>query len=130
MQVNHRRGGSGNWGSLDRPSVDPEPTERIRAGDCELVGLLRAFFAAGAGEGPTLRLLRVYADSLRRIAPAEAELYESQIEEPQRRSGRSEREPIEFGARFGGRVISDLERTILDIYHRPEGQGLKPRKTR
>ena len=96
----------------------PEPTERIRAGDRELKDLLRAFFAAGAGEGPTLRLLRVYADSLRRIASAEAELYESQIEEPQRRSGRSERELIEFGARFGGRVVADLERTILDIYHR------------
>jgi class 3 adenylate cyclase len=96
----------------------PDPGERIRAGDRELVDLLHMFFAAGAGEGPTLRLLRVYADSLRRIATAEAELYESQIEEPQRRSGRSERELIEFGARFGGRVISDLERTILEIYHR------------
>ena len=96
----------------------PEPTDRIRAGDRELIDLLRTFFAAGAGEGPTLRLLRVYADSTRRLAKAEAELYESEIEEPLRRSGRSEGELIDLGARFGGRVNAHLERTILDIYHR------------
>ncbi len=86
----------------------PEPTDRIRAGDRELIDLLRMFFAAGAGEGPTLRLLRVYADSLRRIAMAEAELYESQIEEPQRRSGRSERELIEFGIDTGSTSGSSI----------------------
>ena len=55
----------------------PEPTDRVKAGDRELVELLQAFLTAGAKEGPTLRLLRVYADSLRRITKAEAELYES-----------------------------------------------------
>jgi len=96
----------------------PEPTDRIKAGDRELVELLQAFLTAGAREGPTLRLLRVYADSLRRITKAEAELYESEIEEPLRRSGRTERELLDFGARFGSGVNAQLERTILDIYHR------------
>lgn len=96
----------------------PEPTDRIRAGDRELVDLLGTFTEAGAGEGPTLRLLRVYADSMRRIAKAEAELYESAIEEPLRASGRTEGELIDFGARFGGRVNAQLERAFLDIYHR------------
>ena len=96
----------------------PEPSDRVRAGDRELVELLQAFFAAGANEEPMLRLVRVYADSLRRIAKAEAELYESEIEEPLRRSGRSERELIDFGARFGGTLRAQLERAILDTYHR------------
>jgi adenylate cyclase len=96
----------------------PEPTDRTREGDRELVDLLRKFMGAGAGEGPTLRLLRVYADSMRRIAKAEAELYESAIEEPLRLSGRSEGELIDFGARFGGNVNAQLERAFLDIYHR------------
>src|SRR5207244_2555930 len=87
----------------------PEPTDSLRAGDRELVGLLQAFLAAGAKEGPTLRLLRVYADSLRRITKAEAELYESGIEEPLRRAGRTERELMEFGATFGGHVNAQLE---------------------
>jgi adenylate cyclase len=96
----------------------PEPSERIRTGDRELVELVKEFLSAGAREGPTLRLLRVYADSTRRIAKAEAELFETEIEEPLRRSGRSEGELLDFGLRFGGRVNAHLERTILDIYHR------------
>jgi adenylate cyclase len=96
----------------------PEPSDRIKAGDRELVHLVQAFLAAGAGEGPTLRLLRVNADSMRRIAQAEAELYEAEIEEPLRRSGRSERELLDFGARFGSSVNPQLERTVVDIYRR------------
>ena len=96
----------------------PELTDTLRAGDRELVGLLQAFFAAGAEEGPMLRLLRVYADSLRRITKAEAELFESEIEEPLRRAGQTERELMELGATLGGRVNTQLERALLDIYHR------------
>ena len=96
----------------------PEPTDRIRSGDRELVDLLRKFIGAGAGQGPTLRLLRVYADSVRRMAKAEAELYESAIEEPLRRSGRTEGELIDFGVRFGGQVNAQLEHAFLDIYQR------------
>jgi hypothetical protein len=57
----------------------------VREGDRELVGLVRAFMEAGAQEGPTLRLLRVYADSMRRVVKAESELYESEIEQRLRR---------------------------------------------
>jgi adenylate cyclase len=96
----------------------PEPSGRVREGDRELMDLLRNFSGAGAEEGSTLRLLRVYADSVRRMAKAEAELFESAIEEPLRRSGRTEGELIDFGVRFGGRVNAQLERAFLDIYRR------------
>jgi adenylate cyclase len=96
----------------------PRPNDFIREGDPHLVDLVRAFLDAGADASPTLRLVRVYADSMRRIAQAEAEVYETQIEERLRRSGLDERELIDFGARFGTRLIADLERAILDVYHR------------
>jgi class 3 adenylate cyclase len=96
----------------------PHPDDLARQGDRELVGLVRAFEEAGAREGPVLRLLRVYADGLRRIAKAEAELYETEIEEGQRRVGRSEGELIDYGTRFGSRILPSLEKTLLDIYHR------------
>lgn len=96
----------------------PRPNEPIREGDPHLVDLVRAFLEAGADAAPTLRLVRVYADSMRRIAKAEAEIYETQIEERLRRSGLDERELIDFGARFGAELIADLERAILDVYHR------------
>jgi adenylate cyclase len=96
----------------------PDPGDRVREGDRDLVRLVRTFIEAGAREGHTLRLLRVYADSMRRIVKAEAELYESQIEQRLRRSGLGERELLEFSERFGEQVISSLERTLIDIYHR------------
>jgi hypothetical protein len=59
----------------------PRPNEPLREGDPDLVDLVRAVLEAGAEAAPTLRLVRVYADSTRRIAQAEAEVYETQIEE-------------------------------------------------
>lgn len=96
----------------------PSPGEGTREGDRELIELVSKFVGAGADEALTLRLLRVYADSLRRITQAEAELFEAQIEEPLRRSGRDERELLEFGARFGEQVVGLLEHAIMDIYFR------------
>lgn len=96
----------------------PSSGDGIREGDRELIELVSRFVGAGADEALTLRLLRVYADSLRRITQAEAELFEAQIEEPQRRSGKDERELLEFGARFGEQVVGLLEHAITDIYSR------------
>jgi adenylate cyclase len=97
----------------------PDPHDRTREGDCELVGLIRTLIAAGAARAPTLGVVRVFADSLRRIAKAEAELYESEIEAPARRSGWSEQQLLDYGGEFGDRgVIAALERALLDIYRR------------
>ena len=46
---------------------------------------------AGGQDEATLRLLAVYADSLRRIAKAEAEYYETNIERRLRATGLDER---------------------------------------
>ena len=96
----------------------PSSRDGVREGDRELVELVTSFVGVGADEGPTLRLLCVYADSLRRIAQAEAELYEVQIEERRRHAGQDERQLLEFGARFGDQVIGLLEHAITDIYRR------------
>src|ERR671914_1281320 len=96
----------------------PDPGDRVREGDRELVRLVRTFLSVGASREPTLRLFRVYADSLRCVVKAEAELYESEIEQRLRSSGLGERELLEFSERFGEQVISSLERALIDIYHR------------
>jgi adenylate cyclase len=96
----------------------PEPHDRARGGDPDLVGLVGMFLAAGARQAAILGLVRVYADSLRRIAKAEAELYESEIEQPLRRSGSSEQQLLDYGAPFNVQVIASLERALLDIYRR------------
>jgi hypothetical protein len=96
----------------------PEPADRAWDGDRDLVDLVRTLLAAGASQAVALGLVRVYADSLHRVAEAEAELYESEIEQPLRRSGRSEQDIRDYGARFSDGVITSLERALVDIYRR------------
>jgi hypothetical protein len=70
----------------------------------------------GVPDEAVFRLFGVYADALRRLSKAEAELYETNIEERLRMSGRSERELIEFGTEFGNRVSAALERALIMVY--------------
>ena len=96
----------------------PAPSDDGRETDVELLSLIKALSAVGVEERSTLRMLRVYADSVRRMTKAEVELYEAQVEEPHRRSGRSERELLDLGTRVGEEVSPALERAIVDIYRR------------
>ncbi|HYT78759.1 MAG TPA: adenylate/guanylate cyclase domain-containing protein [Actinomycetota bacterium] len=96
----------------------PDPHDRAQAGDRELVGLIRMLMASGARQAAILGVTRVFADNLRRLAKAEAELYESEIEQPLRGSGRSEQQLLDYGAGVGNRMIPALERALLDIYRR------------
>lgn len=89
----------------------PERGDRVREGDRGLVNLVQVLQAAGADQAAILGVVRGFADSLRRVAKAEAELYESEIEQPLRRSGRSEQQLLDFGAGFGDRVIPSIERS-------------------
>ena len=81
----------------------------------EVAELLRG---AEVRDEATLRLLAVYADGLRRIAKAEADYYEANIERRLRATGLDERRLIEFGTRFGDRIIALLERALLQLYRR------------
>jgi adenylate cyclase len=94
----------------------PDSHERPRAGDRNLLALVKVLQAAGARQSSLLGMVRVYADSLRRVAKAEAELYEREVEQPLRDSGRSEQELLDYGAQLSDVVIASLERAVLDIY--------------
>jgi adenylate cyclase len=96
----------------------PQPDDRAGEDDVTMLEVAEIFRGAGGQDEATLRLLAVYADSLRRIAKAEADYYETNVERRLRATGLDERRLIEFGTRFGDRVIGLLERTIFMIYRR------------
>jgi adenylate cyclase len=96
----------------------PDPADRAGEDDVTMLDVAEMFREAGAGDDATLRLLAVYADSLRRIAKAEADLYEANIERRLRATGLEERQLIELGTRFGDRIVPSLERTLLMLYRR------------
>jgi adenylate cyclase len=96
----------------------PEPGDRAGEDDVSMLEMARLFRGAGAADDATLRLLAVYADSLRRIAKAEADYYEANVERRLRATGLDERQLIELGNQLGDRVIGLLERVLLMIYRR------------
>jgi adenylate cyclase len=96
----------------------PDPGARAGEDDLTMLDVAELFRGAGAGDDATLRLLATYADSLRRIAKAEADYYEANIERPLRRRGLDEPQLIEFGTRLGDRAIALLERAIFLLYRR------------
>jgi adenylate cyclase len=94
----------------------PDPADRAGEDDVTMLDVAETFRGAGADDQATLRLLGVYADSLRRIAKAETEYYETNIERRLRAKGLDERQLIEFGIRFGDRIVPSLERTLFMLY--------------
>jgi adenylate cyclase len=57
----------------------PQPDDRAGEDDVTLLEVAETFRGAGGRDEATLRLLAAYADSLRRIAKAEADYYETNI---------------------------------------------------
>lgn len=92
----------------------PEAGDLTRTGDDELANLVRGLLSHGVHAAAILGILRGHSVGLRRIARAESELYESEIEQPLRRAGVSELELLQHGANFMD--VTALERTLLDIY--------------
>ncbi len=96
----------------------PNPNDRAGEDDVALLDVMELFRSVDVPDEAVLRLFAVYADAVRRLAKAEAELYEANIEERLRASGMTERELIEFGTDFGNRVSAALERALVMVYRR------------
>jgi len=96
----------------------PDGQDLAGEDDLALLDAILLFRSVQVPDEVVMRLFGVYADAARRLAKAEAELYEANIEERLRTSGMNERELIEFGSQFGDRVNEALEQAIVDVYRR------------
>jgi class 3 adenylate cyclase len=96
----------------------PDPDGRAGEDDLAVLEVAELFRGAGIGDDATLRLLSVYADSLRRTTKAEAEFYEANVERRMRARGLDERQLIELGSDLGNRVAGLLEDVVLQVYRR------------
>jgi adenylate cyclase len=96
----------------------PDPHDLAGEDDVALLDVMELFRSVDVPDEAVVRLFAVYADAVHRIAKAEAELYEANIEERLRASGMTERELIEFGTDFGNRVTAALERALVMVYRR------------
>src|SRR4029453_11360044 len=89
------------------------PADHVREDDLVVVELLQQLLAVDADEDVALRLLRTYADALRRLTQAEADLYESQIEEPLRRAGATEQDLLDTSGMTGAQLPPLFQQTLL-----------------
>jgi adenylate cyclase len=96
----------------------PGASDHVREDDLIVVDLLQQWLAVGAEEAAALRLLRIYADALRRLTQAEAELYEAQIEEPQRQAGATEQDLLDQSGAVGVHLVPLLQQTLVALYRR------------
>jgi hypothetical protein len=96
----------------------PAASDHVREDDLVVVELFQQLLAVGAEEEATLRLLRTYADALRRLTQAEADLYEFQVEEPRRQAGATEQDLLDTSGMTGAQLPPLLQQTLLAVYRR------------
>jgi adenylate cyclase len=96
------------------PSLD----DPVRQDDLVMVELAATLLEAGASEAAVRRVFHLYADNLRRLATAEAELYQAEVERRLRQEGMTETELMGYGSRLGQQMTPLVHRTLLSIYER------------
>lgn len=96
----------------------PSPDERVREDDLVMVELARRFLDAGASEEEVRRVFHLYADNLRRLATAEAQLYQTGVQKRLREGGMMETDLMSYGSQLGHQITSFVHQTLLAIYER------------
>jgi len=98
-------------------SAEPGPEDTVREDELSVVPLIQLQLAKGFRPMVIERLLRVYGDSLRRIAETEAAYWNSEVEMPLLASGMTEREMLQAQADLGSQMTPLIEQVLLAIYH-------------
>ena len=96
----------------------PGPGEPVRPDDVVLAELARVLLDLGVSDEGVQRLFRVYADNIRRLAMAEADLYMEELEQRWADAGSDESDLMIRGAQVGRRMTGPVQRTIRALYER------------
>lgn len=96
----------------------PDPDEHPRSDELDMLPAMSLALAARFDPVALIGLMRVYADSLRRITRTETQLWHDSVDVPAQRAGRTQREVMDGGEAFGEAVMPMMDRTLLSLYHR------------
>jgi adenylate cyclase len=95
---------------------EPSPHDYVREGELSLISTVEHQVTRGFRPVVIERWLRVYADSLRRIAETEADWYRTEVVEPFFEAGLTEAEMLEAQGEFGSEMAPLTEQALLAIY--------------
>jgi adenylate cyclase len=98
--------------------AEPQPEDRVRQNELLLVPLIELQVSEGFRPAVIERWLRVYGDSIRRIAETEADWWHTEVEMPLLESGMTPAEMMEVAdTKVGERMAPFLDQTIIAMYH-------------
>jgi adenylate cyclase len=97
--------------------AEPHPEDTLHHNELSVVPLLQLQLSKGFHPEVIERWLRVYGDSLRRIAEAEAAWWNSEVEMALLASGMTEGEMLQAQADLGSQMTPLIEQVLLAIYH-------------
>jgi adenylate cyclase len=100
--------------------VRPEPDDAAPDDLAAMIQAPRIAFAAGVDAQTHLRLIRVYADALRRMAETEGDLWHRFIEVPRLEAGFSYGEMLDLANVIGTELTPHMEALVLAIYRRQQ----------
>jgi adenylate cyclase len=95
----------------------PRAEDRVREDELRIASAIELQLSRGFKPAVIERWLRVYGESLRRIAETEADWWHTEIEVPHLASGLDESEVLEAAARWGDEMTSAAQQALLAIYH-------------
>ena len=97
--------------------AEPAPEDQVHDNELSVVPLIQLQLSEGFGPVVIERWLRVYGDSLRRIAEAEAGWWNSEVEMALVAAGMTEGEMLQAQADLGSRMTPLIEQVLLAVYH-------------
>jgi adenylate cyclase len=97
--------------------AEPRPEDTVHHYELSVVPLLQLQLSKGFRPVVIERWLRVYGDSLRRIAETEAAWWNSEVEVALVESGMTEGEMLQAQADLGSQMTPLIEQVLVAIYH-------------
>jgi adenylate cyclase len=97
--------------------AEPGPDDQVHQYELSVVPAIELQLSEGFRPVDIQRWLRVYGDSLRRIAETEATWWRSEVEVPLPASGMADSEMLAAQADLGSRMAPLFEQALLAIYH-------------
>jgi adenylate cyclase len=97
--------------------AEPGPQDHLHHNELSVVPLIQLQLSKGFRPVIIERWLRVYGDSLRRIAEAEAAWWNSEVEVALVASGMTEGEMLQVQADLGSQMTPMIEQVLLALYH-------------
>jgi len=97
-------------------SAEPGPDDLLREDELRILPLIELQIARGFRQEVIERWLRVYGESLRRVAETETEWWRTEMQLPELESGLSVAEMLEVTNRVGDEMNTLTEQALLAVY--------------